>query len=478
MRTPSFVRPLALSVVALAVLTACGTVPTVQRYEPKLNPTFSAADSNANAIATNASQTEPTADFWLGFNDTELNQLVAEALKANFDIRVAQANLTETRASARQSISQLYPTIGVNGGASRSRERNRMGGEGTITESQFNLGFDAVWEAELFGRVSKDVRIATDASTAASEALLKASRITVAGEVTRNYMSLRGLQTERLLTQSSIEQLVRLVKLIELRLNAGRANALELERAKSQLASAQAGLPALDAAIARTRYQLAVLIGQPPTALDTRLSEVKPLPALAPSNLAAIGNPQNLLARRPDVFAAEKQALAAAARIGIARSQFTPRITLSGALGLNSGRFLDLGNASSFIYNLGGQIAYKLFDSGRAQAGVDVAAAQADGAIVGYERVVLTALQETEEALMTYSQTQRQVEHLFAASQAADKAAMLARARLDAGVTDAVALITAEQEALAARTRLAQTQTAAATSLIAVYKALAGGVTL
>ena len=201
----------------------------------------------------------------------------------------------------------------------------------------------------------------------------------------------------------------------------------------------------------------------------------KPLPGLKAVALASIGTPENLLRRRPDVAAAEQQVAAAAARIGIARSELFPRLTLGGTLGLNAGRIADLGKSAAFVYNLGASLLWTLLDFGRNRAQIAAASARGEAAVIGYEKAVLGALEETEGALAAYTRTQRQTESLFGAAQSASKAAELARARFGAGTSDFLAVLDAERELLAARDRLAQAQTAGATSLVAVYKSLAGG---
>jgi outer membrane protein, multidrug efflux system len=218
-----------------------------------------------------------------------------------------------------------------------------------------------------------------------------------------------------------------------------------------------------------------VLTGQLPTALDTQLAAQKPLPGIKPVALNSIGTPENLLRRRPDVAAAEQQVAAAAARIGIARSELFPRLTLGGTLGLNAGRIGDLGKSASFAYNLGASLLWTLLDFGRNRAQIAAASARGEAAVIAYEKAVLAALEETEGALAAYTRTQRQTESLFGAAQSATKAADLARARFTAGTSDFLAVLDAERELLSARDRLAQVQTAGATSLVAVYKSLAGG---
>jgi outer membrane protein, multidrug efflux system len=457
-------RSLVMLAVA-ALLAACTSTPLddPQRYKPALTPDF------ANAAATAG---EPVAEFWRAFGDADLDALIAQAVKANADIRIASANLQEARALARFSDAQRMPTVDATGRAARVRSRNAQGV--AETGSAFSAGFDVAWEADLFGRVSND-RQAAAATVLAGEAGVRAAQVSVAAEVARNFFELRGLQEQLRVANASLDTQQAALKLTQARESVGRGTVFDSERAKALVQTTAAAVPALEAAVTRARYRIAVLTGQAPTALDARLAESKPLPGLKAVALGNIGSPESLLRRRPDVAAAEAQLSAAAARVGVAKSDLFPRITLGGSLGLNAGRFSELGNSASFAYNLGASLVWSLLDFGRLRAQIAASEARSEAALATYEKTVLGALEETEGALATYTRVQQQSESLFAAEQSASKAAGIARARFDVGVSDFLAVLDAERELLAARDRLAQAQTTAATSLVAVYKALAGG---
>jgi outer membrane protein, multidrug efflux system len=427
--------------------------------------------SFANATAT---QGEPVITFWRAFGDADLDALIAQALKANIDLRIASANLQEARALARFSDAQLMPTIGASASIGRSRAPDTQGR--AVSGNAFLSGFDAAWEADLFGRVSNDRRAAA-ATVLAGEAGVRAAQVSVAGELARNYFELRGLQEQLRVAKASLEAQQAALKLVEARLSVGRGTAFDTERAQALVHTTMAAIPALEAALARVRYRLAVLTGQQPTALDTQLAEAKPLPGLKAVALGDIGSPESLLRRRPDVAAAEAQISAAAARVGVAKSSLFPRITLGGSVGLNAGRISELANSASFVYNLGANIVWNLLDFGRLRAQIAASEARSEGALAIYEKTVLLALEETEGALSTYNRTQQQADSLFNAEKSASKAAEIARARFSLGATDFLAVLDAERELLAARDRLAQSQTAAATSLVGVYKTLSGGFT-
>jgi multidrug efflux system outer membrane protein len=443
---------------------ACSTAPRLPLYQPPLAPQFANAQVSAQ---------EPVGQFWRGFQDPELDQLVAAALTANADLRIAAANLDEARALARYAGAQLAPEIDLSASAGRARSRDITTGR-PFTANQFGVGFDTRWEADLFGAL-RDERRAAQAGALASAAQLRAAQISIAAEVARNYFELRGLQEQLRVAVAALGSQRETAQLVNARLSAGRSNAFDADRADALVQTTAATVPALEATLARTRYRLAVLTGQPPTALDARLAAPRPLPGIAPAALSQVGSPQSLLRRRPDVAAAEQQVAAAAARIGVARSQLFPHLTLAGSLGLNAGRIGALDTRDALAFNLGATLVWSLVDFGRTRALVAAASARGAAAMAAYEKTVLGALEETEGALAAYTRAQRRTENLYHAARSAGSAAELARARFNAGSSDLLAVLDAERESLAARDRLAQATTASATSLVAVYKALAGG---
>lgn len=457
-----------LAALALAALSACGTAPVLPLFRPALPAAFSGASA---AAAPSAAQ-EPLAQFWRGFGDPELDALVGQALAANADLRIARASLREARALARFADAQSAPDIGLSAGAGRRRAPNASGVN--VSDNYFSAGFDMLWELDLFGGIRAERRAAS-AQALASAAQLRAAGISIAAEVARNYFELRGLQERLRVAKASLDTQRQALSLVNARLEVGRGDAFDSERANALTETTASTIPALEAALARTRYRLAVLSGQLPTALDSRLAAPKPLPGLAPTSLALIPSPAQLLRRRPDVAAAEQQAAVAADRIGVARSALFPRLTLGGTLGLNASSAGDLVRNESYVYNLGATLAWTLLDFGRLRAQVAAASARGDAAVAAYEKTVLGALEETEGALATFTRSQQETDSLRRAAQSAAAAAELSRLRFGAGRSDFLAVLDAERELLAARERLALSSTASATSLVAVYKALAGG---
>ncbi|MES2148750.1 MAG: efflux transporter outer membrane subunit [Pseudomonadota bacterium] len=455
-------RALALLMVALLAC-ACARVAPPALYRPPLAADFS------NAPAT---EQEPVAQFWRRFQDPELDALVARALAANADVRIAAASLAEARALARFADARAAPTVGLALAAARVRGPDSE--NVARTGSAIGVDLDMRWEADLFGAIRGE-RHAAAAEALAAAAQWRGVQVSVAAEVARNYFELRGQQEQLRVAVAALDTQRAALSLVDARLQAGRGNAFDSERARALVLSTEASVPALEATLARSRYRLAVLCGQLPAALDAQLAAARPLPGLAPSALDAIGSPASLLRRRPDVAAAEQQLAAAAERAGVARSALFPQLSLGGVIGLNAGSVGHLGDANAYAYNLGAQLLWSLLDFGRIRAQIAAASARGDAAAAQYEKVVLGALEETEGALASYTRNQRQSASLYGAAQSAGRAAELARARFGAGSSDFLAVLDAERESLAARDRLAQANTVGATSLVAVYKALAGG---
>jgi outer membrane protein, multidrug efflux system len=455
-----------LALVSLATLAGCAAVgPT---YSP---PITSTAATFANPIAPSQ---EPSVEFWKRFNDATLNQLIDDALKANTDVRIAMANLREARAN-RQSIDVgSLPGIGASASAQRSvnPQTQAPGSRSERTGNSLSAGVDANWELNFFGRVDR-ARDEAVANVDAAEAGIAAAQVIVTGEIARNYFELRGLQNQLALLQAAIRNQEETVKIVEARLEGGRGTALDTARASALLASTRAGVPALEAAIGRAAYRIAVLCGKQPQATQSLVASPQSLPALAP--IDGIGTPETLLRRRPDIRIAERQIAASIARVGYTHTDLFPKVNINGLLGLNAATLSGLVEGAAFRYSLGASIVYNLFDFGLVRTRIAAADARADAALVSYEKTVLLALEETENALLQYSRNAKQTEALFLATKNSEQAAKLARIRFDAGYTDFLAVLDAERQLITDQDRFAQSQTASATSLIAIYKALGGG---
>jgi multidrug efflux system outer membrane protein len=454
---------------AITTLSGCAVGPNYHHPNMPVDVRF------ANSAEPGLAAGEAVDDYWLAFSDAMLTSLIDDALSHNKDLAVAEANLRAARAARRLAGFDQFPTVTFSGGYSRNLDAAEQLPGYTMSEREFDAaqaGFDGLWELDLFGRVRRNVEAAR-ADVGASAATVRDARVSVIAEVARDYFILRGLQDQLALTQRNAENQFNTLKLTRNRLEAGRGNQLDTARAEAQWQTTLASIPSLEATIATTMYRLSVLTGRQPTAMNATLAPPAPPPALPLIN--AIGTPEQLLRRRPDVRVAERRLAGATARIGIAVGDLFPKVTLTGEVGYYAPTFNDLGASGSRFFSFGPSISWAAFDLGRVRARIGSARALTDAALAAYEGAVLGALEDTEGALITYGRSQTRRDALQVAAAASDKAADLAQKRFEGGLIDFLEVLDAERTALSAELLLSQSRTDAATSLVAVYKALGAG---
>jgi multidrug efflux system outer membrane protein len=403
-----------------------------------------------------------------------LNGLVIEALATNHDLRIALAHLQQARALRTQAKLDLLPTVTAQGGyTDQQYPASQTFGAGTsLDERYYNAGFDAAWELDLFGRVRREVE-ASRATVEGEEATLHDAQVSVTAEVARTYFELRGEQAELAVLQRNAANQQQTVDLTNSLLDAGRGTELDTARAKAQLDTTLAEIPPLRATIEKSIHRLSVLTGREPDALSAVLSPAGNLPQLP--QMAAVGDPAGLLRRRPDIRIAERHLAASTAQIGVAVGDLFPKVTFNGNFGYAAGDLAALGTAGSKTFLIGPSISWAAFDLGRVRARIAGARAGADADLATYQQTVLKALEETENALVSHARARDRLVQLTAAARESDSAAQIARARYEGGLVGFLDVLDAERAQLTAQDQLAQSRTDAATSLIAVYKALGGG---
>lgn len=437
-------------------------------------PVQTMPDHFSSATQPGIDESQVVAQFWMLLDDPMLNRLVGDALAANKDLAQAAGNLQASRAAARLAGFDSYPTVTASGRYSHSQissDQLLLPDEPRILD-RYDVGFDASWELDFFGRVRRSNEAAR-ASAGAAEASLRDAIVSVTAEVARNYCVLRGLQDQLAVAERNEVNQRQTLDLVQARLDAGRGTQLDVSRAAAQLATTEATIPPLRTSIATTIHRLSVLTGQQPQVLRPELSTAQPMPTLPALN--AIGGPEALLRRRPDVRIAERNLAVATARIGVSVADLFPRITFVGSVGYDSAAWRDLGGADSRFYSIGPSITWAAFDLGRVRARIRIARAETDIELAAYEAAVLNALEDTENSLVSYGESHRREATLERAATQSTIAAKLARQRFEGGLSDFLSVLQAERDALAAEDSLAQGRTQTATSLIAVYKALGGG---
>ena len=450
-------------------LTACAVGKNYQEPALQLPSNFSQAK---NALF---SSDDVAVSWWQVFQDKQLNALINQSLKHNFDIQAASATLREARELYSQAEYNFFPTVTAK--ASYNEQQRSVGALNNRDFvprdlKLFNMGFDASWELDFFGRIERSVESSRD-EMQAQEATLRDVNVSVIAEIARNYFELRGLQNQLSVLKENISYQSQLLDLIRARLNNGRGTQFDVVNASAQLDNLRSTEPNLNAAIQRAIHRLSVLTGQIPSALTLRLTPAAPLP-IAPKNLA-IGNPETLLRRRPDIKIAERLLASSTAKIGVVTADLFPKVTFVGNISLESTLISNLVGAGAQSYSFGPRISWAAFDLGRVYARMKAADANEEANLARYQQTVLNALEETENALSNYNQALQSQQLLESSAKASKQACKLALLRYNEGVSDFSSVLESQLQLARYQSQLAQNQTTTATTLTALYKALGGG---
>ena len=426
-----------------------------------------------NAPAATYSAAQPEADWWKLFGDPVLDGLVSQALAGNLDLKVAVARVDEARALFKDARLDQLPRVTASGGYQKS-DQQQPGSNGERVEGEtYTGGFDAGWEIDLFGRVRRGVESAR-AEAGAAKADLRDAQVTIAAEVARNYLELRGAQARLAVANRNLETQRETVRLTKVRYDAGAGSPIDVASAQARLNATEAVIPALITAEKRANYRLCVLTGQRPGALNATLvvqnAEVTPLITALP-----IGDATDLLRRRPDVQAAERRLAAQTAKVGVATADLFPRVRVTGFIGFLSGSAGGFGNSASKAWSVAPTVSWPPLDLGGAHQRLKAAQARNDASLAIYDQTVLGALEDLENALVGYRQQQAQLVSLTNQAAASRRAAELARIQYKEGGIDFLVLLDAERTLLAAEDSLTVAETGVNTNVVAIYKALGGG---
>jgi multidrug efflux system outer membrane protein len=450
------------STLAMA-LSACAVGPD---YRPPAAPAV-AYDSAATAGLSDAPF---EAAWWEQFGDPTLDSLVERALAADLDLQIAVARVREARAFLGAEKRERWPSAAVQV-AHDERDAQQPGfGNDRVEIDSTSAGFATLWELDLFGSVRRRVEAAAaDADAALAD--LRDAQVLVAAEVARNYLELRGAQKRLGVARTNLGYQRETLELTRVRLELGRGNELDVASAAARLAATEAEIPPLVAAEAAAANRLAVLLGLQPGALDDELA-----PREIPPHLTTIpvDSPESLLRRRPDIRAAERALAAATARVGVAKADLFPRLTLSGFIGFIAGDAGEIGEDASRAWSFTPVLSWGGFDAG-ARARVVAAEARTEGALAAYERTVLLALEETENAFVSYGQERERLAALVEQAAQSRRAAELARIQYREGALDFLRLLDAERTLLEAEDGVAIAETDLNGSVVLIYKALGGG---
>ena len=450
---------LATTVLVLG-LSACAVGP---HYQPPGTPEVSAFKEAEGWVPAAPADALERGPWWSLFGDPVLDQLAARVDVSNQNVAQAVASYAQARALVREQRAGLFPTVSLDGGASRSGSANLSPG------NKYQLSIGGSWEPDVWGRLGRAVDGAT-AGAQASAADLASARLSAQGELAVNYLSLRQTDAQKALLYSTIAGYQRSLEITQNRYTAGIAAKTDVLQAQTQLANALAD----DAGLLRQRAQLehaiAVLVGEAPGNFTLAPADWSPVVPEVP-----VGLPSTLLQRRPDIAAAERRVAVANEQIGIAKSAYYPSLSLSASYGLGASRVADLFSASSSVWSIGLSAAQALFNAGATSARVEGSEAAHAGAVASYRQTVLSAFQGVEDQLAATRVLLTQQDLRRQASQAADQVEQQVLNRYRSGQVSYTEVITAQATALSARRALVQAMADRQTTAVTLIQSLGGG---
>jgi NodT family efflux transporter outer membrane factor (OMF) lipoprotein len=460
----------------------CSVGPNFVSPNPHLPETSFTDDRGAIADARLPPPTDP--EWWAVFRDPILTDLERRVAAANLDVRTATIRLAESRFQRGVAAAAELPSL--NGDAKYTRELYSQNGIVSLLGAlappgaplvvppinDYNVGFDASWELDLWGKVRRQVE-AADAAVDQAADQRRDALVSSLAELARDYIQLRGVQTQIRIANDNLKVDRGVLGLAQERTQRGLQNGLDVENAAAQVESIRAQIPALEQQETQYINALSLLLDQPPGALKAELARPHSEPASPPR--VPLGIPSELARRRPDIRAAETQLHAATANIGVAVGAFYPTVQLNGTVGLDALDYTNLWKGSSLQYTLGPSISLPIFAGGRLRNTLELRDAQQQEAAIAYHKTVLQAWHDVVNALVAHRLEQERRARLRAQADHSRQALDLARTRYNEGVTDFLTVLDTERTLLQAEQQHAASTTNVALDLVQLFKALGGG---
>ena len=476
-------------ILSLALLAGCTVGP---KYEPPEN----VITDDWQKSEENLTSDQPITAWWTLFNDPLLNKYIEMAADNNKDLAKAEAAILQARALRDVVASKLFPQVtsdisaiktyfSKNGPVYSAAPGGGSGGGTTNpgtglpfsiqipqVQNLYTALFDATWEIDLFGKNRRSVESA-QAHVESTIEQKNDTLISILAEVARNYMELRGWQRQASYIEDNIQLLEQNAQIVQDQSKAGIANELDIQNIEAVLANARSGLPDVIAAIYRSIYNLSLLTGNLPETLVDELVTPAPLPQQP--DIVAVGLRSDLLRRRPDVRQAERELAARTADVGVAVASFYPTFSLMGDAGLQSLQIKNLFQSASKTWAYGGDFNVPIFEGGKLFGNLHATKAAQTMAFHAYQQTVLAALQDTETALVAYSEDVATADLQKESVERYQKIVELSANRFEKGLIGLINLIDAKRQLISASQILLKNDTAALIDLIALYKALGGG---
>lgn len=458
-------------------LAGCNVGPKYHSPSVQLQPFHNAPSIEAR---TNVLAAPSLDQWWLGFQDHELTKIVQRALDENLDLAASMARVQQARAAAKQAGAQRLPN--VSGSTSTtSLHQSTESQFGRISpvipgydrdQNYYDLGISASWEADLFGGIRKGAQAAT-AEAQAAEAGRTGTRISIAAEAADAYMQVRGVQSRLGFANSQIDTDQHLVDLVQQRKDAGVASDRELAQAQALLSQAKATIPLLNTLLESQLNRLDVLMGAQPGTYATELKVVVDIPGIpAIPNTAS---PMDLLRRRPDIIAAEREVAASNARIGQALAEYYPKLSLSGVVGSAALAPSHLFEQQGFQPIGVAGLRWRVFDFGRVDAEVKMARGANAEALLKYRSSVLHAAEDVEDSFTLLVQSENRRAQILIEIEQLQRVHDRSQESYQAGVIGLTDVLDADRQLLVAKDELAMSRESAARAAVGSFRALGGG---
>ena len=461
------------SVLAILVITGCAAVGP-NYVPPEMSVSAIWHTQLEGGLATEEIDPHTLASWWTTLNDPGLSSLIERAVAGNLDLKKARARVRESRARRGIAKAGMFPTLDIAGSDTWTRSSKDTG---TGKTSQLYVAsFDSGWELDIFGGVRRSVE-ASEADLWAIREDLHDVLVSLLAEVALNYVEVRTFQSRLDEAEASLEAQNETYQLTLWRYQAGLSDELATQQARYNLESTRSQIPTLRMGLDEAMNRIAVLLGEQPGKVHGELEKREPIP-VTPLK-AAVGVPADLLRRRPDIRRAERELAAQTARVGVATADLYPRFTLSGSIGLEAlslnNLLSNLSSSDSWTLSGGPRISWAVFDAGAIRQNIEVQSALQEQALIQYEAAILGALEDVENALVSYAEEQHRRDDLHEATQAAQKAVELAQNKYQAGLADFSNVLDAQRSLLSFQDQMTQSNGTVTSNLIRLYKALGGG---
>lgn len=417
-------------------------------------------------------QTLPVEDkWWLTFEDSTLDSLIAIAIENNYNIETALTRMEEARINLHIERGNLLPDIGVSGGWNRQQSSGNTGSS-TSWSSQYNLKANMNWEIDLRGSILGRIKAGKE-QVMVSQEEYNGVMVSLCAQVATSYFSLRQYQMELEVLDHNCESQRAVVQLTEARNSAGLASKLDVAQAQQVYYGTLAQVPAMEANIIHATGQLAVLLGQTPAAIRPWLEKTRPLPSYI--EIVTVDVPAALLRRRPDIRAAERQVNVQAALAGAATRDWLPQFFINGSIGFASTALKDLPHHGSLTWEIAPSMSWTLFNGGKRYNNVRLNRAKLNESISQYNQTVLQAMQEVSSSMATYSNSIKQIVSTRQAFNYSEKALALSLDLYKQGLTTFQSVLDAQRSLLSYEESLVQAKAYSLISLVKMYQAFGGG---